>query len=39
LAEGFKNMTWGVVLDPHLNLVAAAINKDLGIRFCRRKSR
>jgi hypothetical protein len=32
LAEGFKNMTQGVVLDPHLDLVATAVNEDLGIR-------
>ena len=39
LAEGFENMTHGVVLDPHLHLVAAAINSDLSIRLGRRKSR
>jgi len=39
LAEGFKNMTHGVVLDPHLHLVATGVNEDLGIRLCRRKSR
>src|SRR5208282_6451234 len=35
LAEGFKNMTHGVVLDPHLYLVATGVNENL----CRRKSR
>ena len=38
MAEGFENMTHGVVLDPHLHLVATAINSDLGIRLRRRKS-
>ena len=32
-------MAHGVVLDPHLHLVATAINSDLGICLCRRKSR
>ena len=39
LAKGFKNMTHGVVLDPHLHLVATAVNYDLGVRLCWRKSR
>ncbi len=39
LAKGFKNMTHGVVLDPHLHLVATAVNDDLGVRLCWRKSR
>ncbi len=39
LAEDFKNMTHDVVLDPHMHLVAIALNSDLGIRLNRRKSR
>ena len=38
-AEGFKNMTHGVVLDPHLHLVATPLNCDLGVRLRRPKSR
>ncbi len=38
-AEGFKNMTHGVVLDPHLHLVATAVNYDPGVRLWRGKSR
>jgi hypothetical protein len=32
-------MTHGVVLDPHLHLVATAVNDDLGVRLWRQKSR
>ena len=32
-------MTHDVVLDPHMHLVAIALNSDLGIRLNRRKSR
>ena len=38
-AKGFKNMTHGVVLDPHLHLVATAVNYDLGVRLWCEKSR
>ena len=38
-AKGFKNMTHGVVLDPHLHFVATAVKCDLGVRLCWRKSR
>ncbi len=38
-AEGFKNMTHGVVLDSHLHLVAIAVDDNLGVRSQRPKGR